>query len=144
MKKNSIVKKLIITFSSITGGLLIIVGLVLSIWFYKFSHNELLDTLNKQLDVVSEALGSSRQNVKQLALKLLDKGLIKMEKDSNDARILRLRVCPKCYEYFREKIVYQEHFLELLYKDILEEEIQVTARCLQRLLENIIKIMIEF
>ena len=58
MKKNSIVKKLIITFSSITGGLLIIVGLVLSIWFYKFSHNELLDTLNKQLDVVSEALGS--------------------------------------------------------------------------------------
>ena len=91
------------------------------------------------LTQVSEALGSSRQNVKQLAIKLLDKGLIKMEKDSSDARILRLSICPKCYEYFQGKLAYQEHFLELLYKDIPEEEIQVTAKCLERLLENIIK-----
>ena len=58
MKKNSIVRKLIITFSSITGGLLILVGLVLTVGFYRISHNELIDTLNKQLDVVSEAVGS--------------------------------------------------------------------------------------
>ena len=58
MKKNSIVRKLIITFSSITGGLLILVGLILSVGFYRFSHDELVNTLNKQLDVVSEAVGS--------------------------------------------------------------------------------------
>ncbi|MDU2123615.1 MAG: HAMP domain-containing sensor histidine kinase [Clostridium celatum] len=58
MKKNSIVRKLIITFSSITGGVLILVGLVLSVGFYRISNDELIDTLNKQLDVVSEALGS--------------------------------------------------------------------------------------
>lgn len=58
MKKNSIVRKLIITFSSITGGLLIIVGLVLSVWFYRISHNETVATLNKQLDIVSEAVVS--------------------------------------------------------------------------------------
>lgn len=58
MKKNSIVRKLIITFSSITGGLLILVGLVLTIWFYKDEYNEIVETLNKQLDVVSEAVGS--------------------------------------------------------------------------------------
>ena len=58
MKKNSIVRKLIITFSSITGGLLILVGLVLTIWFYKDEYNEIVKTLNKQLDVVSEAVGS--------------------------------------------------------------------------------------
>ena len=57
MKKNSIVRKLIITFSSITGGLLILVGLVLSVGFYRISHYELINTLNKQLDVVSEAVG---------------------------------------------------------------------------------------
>lgn len=56
MKKNSIVRKLIITFSSITGGLLILVGLVLSVGFYRISHYELINTLNKQLDVVSEAV----------------------------------------------------------------------------------------
>ena len=49
MKKNSIVRKLIITFSSITGGLLILVGLVLTIWFYKDEYNEIVETLNKQL-----------------------------------------------------------------------------------------------
>ena len=58
MKKNSIVRKLIITFSSITGGLLILVGLVLTVGFYRISHDELIDTLNKQLNVVSEAVGS--------------------------------------------------------------------------------------
>ena len=47
MKKNSIVRKLIITFSSITGGLLILVGLVLTIGFYRINHDELIDTLNK-------------------------------------------------------------------------------------------------
>lgn len=58
MKKNSIVRKLIITFSSITGGLLILVGLVLTIWFYKNDYNGTVESLNKQLDVVSEAVGS--------------------------------------------------------------------------------------
>lgn len=58
MKKNSIVRKLIITFSSITGGLLILVGLILSVWFYRENYNKTVDTLNKQLDVVSEAVAS--------------------------------------------------------------------------------------
>ena len=58
MKKNSIVRKLIITFSSITGGVLILVGLVLTVGFYRLNNEKLVDTLNKQLDVVSEALGS--------------------------------------------------------------------------------------
>lgn len=62
MKKNSIVRKLIITFSSITGGLLILVGLVLSIGFYRISHYELINTLDKQLDVVSEAVGKYLRN----------------------------------------------------------------------------------
>lgn len=57
MKKNSIVRKLIITFSSITGGLLILVGLVLSIRFYKDKHNEVVEKLNNQLEVVSESIG---------------------------------------------------------------------------------------
>lgn len=58
MKKNSIVRKLIITFSSITGGLLILVGLFLTIWFYRNDYSETFETLDKQLDVVSDAVGS--------------------------------------------------------------------------------------
>ena len=36
----------------------ILVGLVLTIWFYKDEYNEIVKSLNKQLDVVSEAVGS--------------------------------------------------------------------------------------
>lgn len=58
MKRNSIVRKLIITFSSITGGLLIVVGLVISIWFYRSDESQKIETLDKQLDIVAEAIGN--------------------------------------------------------------------------------------
>ena len=58
MKRHSIVRKLIITFSSITGGVLILVGIIISFWFYKSNESEKIDTLNKQLDIVSQSIGS--------------------------------------------------------------------------------------
>lgn len=58
MKKNSIVRKLIITFSSITGGVLILVGLFISFWFYSSNENQKVKTLNEQLDIVASSFGS--------------------------------------------------------------------------------------
>lgn len=57
MKKNSIVRKLIVTFSSITGGVLILVGLIISFWFYGSNEKQKVETLNEQLNIVSEAIG---------------------------------------------------------------------------------------
>jgi len=37
-------------------------------------------------------MGSSRQNVKQLALKLEENDYLKIEKDENDARVIRLKL----------------------------------------------------
>lgn len=58
MKKNSIVRKLIITFSSITGGVLILVGLIISVWFYQSDEKEKVTTLSKQLDIVAQSIGN--------------------------------------------------------------------------------------
>jgi Transcriptional regulators len=47
------------------------------------------------LSEVGELMGSSRQNVKQLALKLEEKGFLTIEKDEQDSRALRLRLTEK-------------------------------------------------
>ena len=51
------------------------------------------------LSELSDAVGSSRQNVKQLVLKLEQKGYVTLVKDDTDARCLRIHATPKCKEF---------------------------------------------
>lgn len=89
------------------------------------------------LSEVAEVMGSSRQNVKQLALKLEQKGLLKIEKDHKDSRILRLNVLPACMTLFEKQAAYERHFLELFYKGMSEEEKKLVAGGLKKLMLNI-------
>ncbi len=57
-KKNSIVKKLIITFTSITGGVLILVGLIISLWFFKSSELENRKRIDAQLDMLKISINN--------------------------------------------------------------------------------------
>ena len=92
------------------------------------------------LSEVASAMGSSRQNVKQLALKLEQKGLLKIEKDQNDSRIVKLSVLPECMTMFEKQAEYERHFLELMYKDMNEEELEIIARGMKKLVQNVIAI----
>ena len=56
MRQKSIIRKLIITFTSIAGGVLIFVGLIVSFWIYRSDIIEKNDILNKQLTVVGEII----------------------------------------------------------------------------------------
>lgn len=89
------------------------------------------------LTEVASAMGSSRQNVKQLALKLEQKGFLKIEKDADDSRILRLIVLPTCMTLFETQVNYQRHVLELLYKGIKEEDKKIMAKGIRQLLINV-------
>lgn len=91
------------------------------------------------LTELAEEVGSSRQNVKQLALKLEAKGFLKIEKDTHDGRASRIYICSKCEEYFSHKLGYQEHFLEMLYEGISKEEIAYITKGMYKMLENITK-----
>ena len=57
-KKKSIVKKLIITFTSITGGVLILVGLVISLWVFKSSELENKKRIDLQLDMLETSINN--------------------------------------------------------------------------------------
>ena len=59
---------------------------------------------NKHLTLsqASELMGTSRQNVKQLALKLQERGFCKITQDKEDRRILRLSITKKNMDFWEE------------------------------------------
>ena len=73
MKGKSIIRKLIITFTSITGGVLILVGLISSFWIYRSDIIEKKEIMNKQLTVVANVISDylNRQDVSYEEVKSL-------------------------------------------------------------------------
>ncbi len=54
------------------------------------------------LNDLSEVMGSSHQNVKQILLKLESKGFVSMMNDENDKRKQRFKVTEKCRRFMEE------------------------------------------
>lgn len=85
------------------------------------------------LSQVAELMGSSRQNVKQIALKLEKKGFLNIEKDEEDARVLRLKLTEKSYSFWENREDRDEEFLLELFKGIKEEEIHAMHSGMEKL-----------
>ncbi len=52
---------------------------------------------------VADALSTSHQNVKQLAVRLEARGFMKIERDPDNRRILRLRTTEECRNYWENR-----------------------------------------
>lgn len=89
------------------------------------------------LSELSELMGSSRQNVKQIALKLETKGYIEIHKDAQDARILRIVPTEKSVEYGAEFEAKGKRFLDILFKDFGKAELTELTRLTDKLLGTI-------
>ena len=90
-------------------------------WFFLACLSNLTDnppTINEMACL----MGSSHQNVKQIALKLEKKGFIEITKDEKDARSLRLLFTKKAMEYGNAFENKGAMFLSLLYKDFNNED----------------------
>ncbi len=92
------------------------------------------------LSEVAEFMGSSRQNVKQLALKLENKGFINIQKDEQDARALRLKLTAKSRVFWEQRQKQDEQYVEELFKDFSIEEIDATFKGFGKLFEKIEKL----
>lgn len=82
------------------------------------------------LNELSDAVGSSHQNVKQLALKLEQKGFVTISKDAADLRRLRITPTPKSKEFHQ---MYEERstlFLNQLFDSFCAEDLAVTNKVL--------------
>ena len=82
-------------------------------------HNDSPPTLT----TVAEFMGCSRQNVKKMALKLKEKGLLNLEDDPNDNRSVKLRITEKCEKFFKKRENTEDRFLEDFFKNLTKTDI---------------------
>lgn len=85
-------------------------------------------------------LGTSRQNVKQLALKLQERGFCKIENDINDKRILRLSITEKNLKFWKSIDSKNIEFLKCLFNKFNDDLLESFSTSLKKLLEGIEKL----
>ena len=86
---------------------------------------------------VAEVLCTTHQNVKQLALKLQEKGFISVEKDQKDRRVIRLRLTEKNREYWESNSEESISFISSLFSTLTDKELKDLYNLLNKLEENI-------
>jgi DNA-binding MarR family transcriptional regulator len=90
---------------------------------------------------VANFIGYSRQNAKRIAAALHKTGYVTISKDKNDARALRIKLNPKCTEYFKKRDKREIEFLEKIFTGFDGELTYGVYKGLVRLEQNIKAIM---
>lgn len=87
----------------------------------------------------AKAMGSSHQNVKQIALKLEQKGLITLEKDKKDSRVTRIRLTEQSYKFSEIIQAKAATFTEALFMGIEDDEMSKSRAALYKMMSNLAK-----
>lgn len=105
-------------------------------WFLSIIIDNLFDNPPTIKEAAKE-MGSSHQNVKQVALKLEEKGLLTLERDPKDARATKLKLTEKSNEF--GKLIREEGlmFHQKLLKDIDKDDLAIARKVIQTLLLHI-------
>ncbi|MDO9045712.1 MAG: MarR family transcriptional regulator [Methanobacteriaceae archaeon] len=72
---------------------------------------------------MAEAMSTTHQNVKQLATRLQDSGFLKIERDPNNRRILRLKFTEQCYKYWEKRDEDDTESITNLFNVLDDEEV---------------------
>ncbi|MBI5681318.1 MAG: MarR family transcriptional regulator [Methanobacterium sp.] len=73
---------------------------------------------------MAEAMSTTHQNVKQLATRLESRGLLKIERDANNRRILRLKVTEECHKFWENRTEDDIKSITALFNGLEDIEIQ--------------------
>lgn len=91
------------------------------------------------LNEISEAMGSSHQNVKQLVMKLKEKGFLRIERDIEDKRAICFILEDKCFEYCERRREEITQFLSKLFEDMTPDEIDLLNESVNKLYKALLK-----
>jgi MarR family transcriptional regulator, transcriptional regulator for hemolysin len=111
-------------------------GVTTKQWFLSIVIDRLFDQ-PPTIKQVARAMGSSHQNVKQLALKLSGKGLLRLEKDEQDTRATRLQLTEESRALWKMVRTQRDTFNERLFDGVSEEELKTVRNVMGKLLMNI-------
>jgi DNA-binding MarR family transcriptional regulator len=73
---------------------------------------------------VADAMSTTHQNVKQLATRLEDRGFMKIERDPNNRRILRLKETDECKKYWEKRTPEDIKSINFLFKGLEDSEVK--------------------
>jgi len=91
------------------------------------------------LTQISVAIGTSRQNVKKMAVILEKQDFLTIQKDKNNATILRVSITKKCMEYFKEREKRETEYMSQLFDGFDEKLTADFFKGMCRLEKNIIE-----
>ena len=89
---------------------------------------------------VAAAMGTSHQNVKQVALNLEKRGFLRLEKDKQDARAVRLFVTDACRAFAEETQQAGEQFMKEAFSRVSSEDARGARNTMHALWQNALRI----
>jgi DNA-binding MarR family transcriptional regulator len=92
---------------------------------------------NPGFSEISERFGTSRQNVKQLALKLEKNGYVEIYTDEMDARFKRLRFTPKAIDYWKQRDETDVFMLNKMFLEVPIEQMLGMQNTMEQMDANI-------
>ncbi len=111
-------------------------GITTKQWFLSI----IIDSLFEEPPTMKEAAresGSSHQNVKQVALKLQEKGLVSLEKDKKDSRVTRLKMTEQSNMFWEKTQPRAIEFTEDIFRDIDRNDLASARTVLQKIFYNL-------
>lgn len=91
---------------------------------------------------VAEAMSTTHQNVKQLAIRLENRGLLKIERDPQNRRILRLKITEECQMFWQNRKNHDIKSINDLFSGLKADEVKMLFEImikLEYLSENLYK-----
>lgn len=85
---------------------------------------------------LAEIVGSSHQNVKQLLIKLENKGFVEVYIDEIDKRKQRIRMTEYCKKFCEKNAIATTGIMEKMFADISEEQLRITIDTLTLIDKN--------
>lgn len=86
---------------------------------------------------VAKEMGSSHQNVKQVALKLEEKGMLKLEKDQKDKRVTRLIATEESYDFWKVSEIDGIKFMKEFYAGVENDKLESGRILLAQIMQNL-------
>ncbi|MBC8376082.1 MAG: MarR family transcriptional regulator [FCB group bacterium] len=108
-------------------------GVTTKQWFLLVSLHALFDT-PPNLNDLALAMGSTRQNVKQLALNLERQGFLKIYQDKEDRRVQRFKLTPKNQAFWDKRAENDERFIASLFGELPSTAVTITRTTINSLL----------
>lgn len=112
-------------------------GITSKQWFLTI----MIDSLFDKPPTIKEAareMGSSHQNVKQVALKLQEKNLLEIVKDKKDARVSRLKMTEQSYSFWERLQPKGAEFMETMFSGIDKDKLTEVRQAMDKILSNLL------